>query len=570
MGVTRDLARLQTIGMALIRHGFGHHLSRVSAFRRLGLRDESSSSATGREHQIDAGQRFTRLLEELGPTFVKLGQILSTRPDLLPPHFISALAQLQDSVPPLSTDIIRAAISDGLQAPIEKHFSFLSAEPLASASIAQVHTAKLLDGTAVVVKVQRPGIGAQMEVDSGLIRKTATVFELLFEEAGMYGPVAIVEEWRKGLALELDFENEARAIQAFYRANANRENVHIPKLYAEHSSSTVLCMERLAGRHLHQIKTQEERQKVSQRLVHSAFEQVFEDGLFHADPHPGNFLILDDGSIGLLDFGLVGRISKNNQDQLIMLALAVAMGDADTMARLVYRIGANDERVQLSDLRNALLRMLESYQELDLQEVQSTTLARELLDVMSQFHLRVPREFALLAKAMVTMEGVIRDLGVQINIRSTLLPYTQELLLERFDPRQLQGGGFRLLLQGLGLVQDLPLQLTQTLADIETGRTSVRVQGRGLERVADSVRSLAAAVLSTGSALLLLAGGVVSAPYLDLQILGWPVSLLVGGLGAFSALTFGSIFLLSGGRMPRLRLRKKSLQWQGYERRKPN
>ena len=570
MGVTRDLARLQSIGIALIRHGFGHHLSRVSAFKRLGLHSDISTPDSDVVQQLDAGQRFTRLLEELGPTFVKLGQILSTRPDLLPAHFVTALAQLQDQVPPLSSDIIRAAITQGLPGPIETHFSFLSEVPLASASIAQVHNAKLLDGTAVVVKVQRPGIGAQMEIDSGLIRKTAAVFELLFEEAGTYGPVAIVEEWQKGLALELDFENEARAIQAFYRANAKRENIRIPKLYPAHSSSTVLCMERLAGRHLNQIVEPEERQRVSHLLVNSAFEQVFEDGLFHADPHPGNFLILDDGSIGLLDFGLVGRISKNNQDQLIMLALAVAMGDADTMARLVYRIGASDERVQLSDLRSALVQMLDNFQELDLQELQSTALARQLLDVMSRFHLRVPREFALLAKAAVTMEGVIREFSTQFNIRSTLLPYTQELLLERFDPRQLQGGGFRLLLQGLGLIQDLPLQLTQTLADFETGRTSVRVQGRGLERVADSVRSLAAAVLSTGSALLLLAGGVVSAPYIDLRMMGWPISLLFGGVGAFAALALGSIFLLSGGRMPRLRLRKKGPKWQGYERRKHN
>lgn len=569
MGVTRDLARLRSIGSALIRHGFGHHLSKVSAFRQLGLHpsDADSEQAKALNGQ-DAARRFTAMLEELGPTFVKLGQILSTRPDLLPAHFIAALAQLQDKVPPLPSDAIRQAIAEALPGPLDAHFSYLSDAPLASASIAQVHSAKLVDGTPVVVKVQRPGIGEQLEIDSELLRKTATVFELLFEEAGTYGPVAIVEEWQKGLALELDFENEARAIEAFYLANAARELVRIPKLYPEHSGKTVLCMERLAGRRLDAISDPEERRRVANNLVRSAFEQVFEDGLFHADPHPGNFLILDDGAIGILDFGLVGRISKNSQDQLIMLALAVAMGDADSMARLVYRIGASDERVLLSALRSELRGLLDRYQELNLQQVRSAALARELMDVMARFRLRLPREYALLAKAAVTLEGVTRELSAQLNIRSTLLPYTQELLIERFDPRQLQGGGFRLLLQGLGLIQDLPLQLTQTLSDIETGRTTVRVAGQGLTQVAGAVRSLAIAVLSAAFALVSLAGGVISAPYVETQVWGWPISVLLGGLGAVAAFALGTVFLINGGRLPRLRIPRRNSPWSGPERRR--
>ncbi|MFH1809520.1 MAG: AarF/UbiB family protein [Pseudomonadota bacterium] len=552
MGVTRDLARLNTIAMALARHGFGHHLARLRQFRGLSRNTELDPALV----EADAAVRFAKMLEELGPTFVKLGQILSTRPDLLPPSFIAELCHLQDKVPPLAFDEIRNAIADGLPGSVEAHFSFISEQPLASASIAQVHAAKLLDGTPVVVKVQRPGIGAQMATDSDLIRKMARVFEMLFEEVGSYGPVAVVEEWQKGLALELDFDNEARAVHAFYEVNKGREGVRIPMLYAEHSSRTVLTLERLAGRRLADIVLPAERCTVATALIDCAFRQVFEDGLFHADPHPGNFLILDSGAIGILDFGLVGHITKDSQDSLIALALAIALGDADTVARLVYRIGNPEERIPLGAFRSEMRLLLDRYVGLRLEQVRTRVLARELLDLMARYKLRVPREFALLAKATVTLEGVTRELNPDLDVKSTLLPYTEQLLMERFDPRQMQGGGLKLMLQLAGFLQDLPLQLSQALLDMETGKTTIRVEGRGMESLASSVRSLGIAVLAAAVAAASIIGGVIAAPHVPGYILGWPTS-VVGGITVATLVALpATLFVLAHGRLPRLRLRR--------------
>jgi len=553
LGVKGDISRLREIGGILVRHGFGHQAGRVKVFQRLGF----GGQATEQDDPMDVARRFARMLPELGPTFVKLGQILSTRPDVLPPAFVVELSKLQDKVPPLAYPEIRHAIEEGLGGSVDEHFAEIEETPIASASVAQVHGALLHDGTAVVVKVQRPGISAQMATDSELIRKLAQVFEVMFEEVGTYGPVAVVEEWQKGLSLELDFENEAHTIRGFLRTHAQRTNVRIPHIYPEHCSRTVLTMERFKGRRLADVSGDEERRDAAQRLIRSAFEQVFEDGLFHADPHPGNFLVMDDGSIAILDFGLAGRLTKDSQDSLIALSMAIALSDADTVVRLVYRLGRPVDRIRLADFRSDMRQLLDNYLDRRLDEVQTNVLARDIFDLMAQYGLRIPREFALLAKAVVTFEGVIRNVYPDLDIRATVVPYAERLFSERFDPRQLTGGGVRTFLQLSGFIQDLPLQITQALMDFETGKTTVRMEASSVDALTRSFRSVGVAFLAGTAALSSVLAGLFSVDRWDATLFGLPAGLVLGFGVAGAALLSGSSYLLSGGRLPRLKLSRR-------------
>ncbi|HET6982454.1 MAG TPA: AarF/UbiB family protein, partial [Myxococcaceae bacterium] len=337
----QDLNRLRQIATIAARHGFADLLDRAGVFRLIGRREPVEPAPDTRA--ASTARRFRRMLEDLGPTFVKLGQVLSTRADLLPSEFILELRLLQDSVAPIPLDAVRAQIEAGLGRSPEDAFASIEREPLAAASIAQVHRATTRGGEPVVVKVQRPGIQTQIGSDLQVLRSLARLLEAVVEETGIYSPVGIVEEFDRAIREELDFVHEAENVRAFQETHRERKGVRIPRVHDELSSGTVLTLEYFGGVRLLEAELSAERRAELARVVlDTAFRQLFEDGLFHADPHPGNFLLLPDGDIGLVDFGLVGRLTKQMREQLVILIVAVALKDSDSVARLLYRIGAPD------------------------------------------------------------------------------------------------------------------------------------------------------------------------------------------------------------------------------------
>ena len=319
----KDLVRLRQISAVVARHGFGELVERARLRDRLGLRDEELK-ATPEQKARSTARRFRELLSELGPTFIKLGQILSTRADLLPKEVIQELTSLQDSVRPMSEAEVRSQIESGLGRPVASCFASLDPTPLASASIAQVHRARTPEGDEVVVKVQRPNIRAQIETDLDLLYYLARLLEAVVEEVGLYSPTGIVEEFDRAIHEELNFETEAQNLRKFGEINQGRADLVIPKVHDPLSSGTVLTMEYLQGTKITQVEDLEQRQKLARTVVAVCFQQLFEDGLFHGDPHPGNILVLEDGRIGLLDFGLVGRLSPQMKQTLVVLTLAIA------------------------------------------------------------------------------------------------------------------------------------------------------------------------------------------------------------------------------------------------------
>jgi ubiquinone biosynthesis protein len=534
----QDLNRLRQIAAALARHGFGAYLERSRLKDVLGRDAEPAGGGPLPAPDRKTAARFRQMLAELGTTFIKLGQLLSTRPDFLPSHWIEELEKLQDACPPVDIGDVREEIERGLGKPVEELFAELDPRPLASASIAQVHLARTHGGERVVVKVQRPRIKERVESDLTLLYYLARAVGAVVEETGVYTPTDIIEEFDRTIHEELDFSNEARNAKEMAAAAAKRKVPIIPRVYDELSSATVLTLEYVEGTKLGDATAEAgfDLDRVSRNIIEAAFRQLFEDGLFHGDPHPGNILVLPGNGIALLDFGLVGRLTRSQQEALVTLIIGVALRDSESIARLLNRIGISEVRQPLVDFRADIDGILERYLGLRLDEIRTATLLRELLDLALRHKIRVPKEYAVLAKAAITIEGIVRRINPRLDILEVGLPYAKELLLARFNPADSTGLVLRSLLKLQGLAEDLPTQLGQILVDLESGKLRVNVASEAVDRLGGQMRNSAALVftgliaaafvvggfvaMSTGEGRLLLAGGISLGVGLFLATLG--------------------------------------------------
>jgi ubiquinone biosynthesis protein len=554
-----DLNRLREVSSVIARHGFGAYLERV----RLGSAAPRPAPGGGEPGQAPPSDgrnaaRFRRMLVDLGPTYVKLGQLLSSRPDILPPAWIAELSQLQDSCDPVPIAAIRRQIEAGLGKPVEEAFAWLDPVPAASASIAQVHRARTHAGVDVAVKVQRPGVREQFEGDLGLLQYVARLLEALVEETGVYTPSDIVDEFDRAIHEELDFANEARNARDMAAASRDLPFVVIPGVHAALSSATILTLDFVEGVKVTEIagKAGYDQERVARNLIEAAFRQLFGGGIFHGDPHPGNILVLPDNRIALLDFGLVGRIGRPMQEALVTLLVAVALRDPETVARVLYRIGVPEAHTPIASLRDDISGILDRYLGLKLDEIRSSTLLSDMLDLAVRNRIKVPREYALLCKASVTIEGLIRRLYPGLDVMEVGLPYAKEMLFSRFQPGDASGALMKSLLKLQGLADEVPTQLSQILADLEGGKFRVQVRSESIDRIADNVRSLGLTIFLGLLASSLALGGLF---VVARQMAGSQAVLLLG----FSALLLaGFLFGASltvywlGGRIPKLSLRK--------------
>jgi ubiquinone biosynthesis protein len=560
----KDLSRLREISAVLVRHGFGELLDRSRLWDVLGRR-EPGDRPTRAEMRATSARRFRETLAELGPTFIKLGQILSSRPDILPPDFIAELSHLQDSAPPMPLETVLRLVEQGLGRPARELFAHIDPEPLASASIAQVHRARLPSGENVVVKVQRPGIEEQIRSDTDLLFYLARFLEGVIEETGIYTPTGIVSEFRQAMLVELDFENEARNIEEFARTHAGRDFVVIPRVVRTHSARTVITLQELVGVKLKTVLEDPggiegvDRKVLARNILDASFHQLFNDGLFHGDPHPGNVIVLPGNRLGLLDFGLVGRLSKAMQESIILLVLAISLRDPDTVARLLYKVGVPDERINLHQFRQDIHDILDRYLGLKLSEVSSTTLLNELTDLALKYRIKIPKEYAVLSKASATTEGILRQLDPDLDVVTVAMPYAKQLLWERYNPGSMSGGALRVLLQLQGFLQDTPQQLSQILMDLEGGKFHVTVRNDEMTKLNLNVKALGILVFMGSIASGLIAGAFSLVGRTTDPVTGtthWPVPALVGL--ALAAMLFGAAvtWTLLSGRLKKLSVRR--------------
>jgi len=415
--------------------------------------------------------------------------------------------------------------------------------PLASASIAQVHRAQLLDGTEVVVKVQRPGIAERIHADVDLLYYAARTLEAVVEETGVYTPTGIVEEFEHAIREELDFLNEARNLKEFRERQKERPTLVVPRVFEELTSRTVLTMEFLPGEKIRSIDLEKhDRKLLAQRIVDGAFRQLFEDGLFHGDPHPGNILVMEGERIGLLDLGVLGRVTKQMQENLVLLVLSVSLRDADTVARLLYRIATPDRRSNLAAFRADIQGVLDRYLEkVTLSQIDARQLLPELLDLAVRYHIRIPKEYAILSRAAVAVEGLVRWLYPELNIGEAAMPYAKELLLGRYESMGVGASGMRALLRLQTFATDVPLQLSQILLDLESGKFKVNIASEDLEQINRSLKGLGLISFLGFVACGLTIGAFFSFSKIDHPVGGVP---LMGGLALIAiALSFAAVAL---------------------------
>ncbi len=526
----KDLGRAREILAVLFRHGFGGALGSVPKRLQPG---EDIPSQDPEVRPLSDAERALRVIEELGPTFVKLGQILSTRPDILPTEYLEAFARLQDAVPPFPTAVARDIVAAELGAPVEELFVEFGDEPVASASIAQVHRARLVDGREVAVKVQRPDIEEQIRADINILYRLAEAAAGSLEDVGMYSPAAILAEFERAVSVELDFQQEALNGETLRRNLAGVEGVRVPEVLRRYTSRRVLTEEWLDAVKVADVEEGSlDPQAFMDRIIASTYQQIFVDGFFHADPHPGNLLIGEDGALCYVDFGLMGQLTRKQQDLLVDLFVAILFKDSEAVARACYRAGGADERLDLRAFARECDGLFAQYGGMSMQEQQENmgTIFTDLVQLSTRHKLKLPQEYAMLARAGVTLDGVARQSVPEWNMFETLRPYAVQLATRQSDPSRLGGDALSLGVQAISAARDLPLQLDQIMMDLEKGRFRVSTHNEQIDELNHNLRRLGTTLqLSIGAGTLLVSAAILTAAT-DVNVMGFPFMKAISAL----------------------------------------
>lgn len=497
------------------RHGLGFLLGSHGPEDLIPFRQPTS--AAKRAHHHTRPEHLRLAIEELGPTFIKLGQILSTRGDLLPAPYLDELAKLQDGVPPMPAEEVRKTLEEELGRPIEEAFASFDLAPLASASIGQAHIAMLHDGSEVVVKLRRPGVVERIEEDLRILMDLAVVAERRWVMARKYDLLAITQEFAQTLREELDYLHEGRNVERFAASFANDPTVHIPRVYWNTTTARILTLERVKGMKISNVEAIEaeglDRTEVANHATRILLAMILEYGFFHADPHPGNVFVETDGRIALIDFGMTGELDTASQSVLLRLLLSISRKDAGQLADVVLELGHTRVHVDRNRLRRDMQRMLDRYCDKSLGDVKLTALLNELLTILRWHHLRLSPDLALLVKTLGMSEGLGVRLNPHFNLMDVYIPYTEDLLKRRFSLRQWAGQMMLAGIDAIEMAMALPQQLRHVLGDIERGGFEVNIQPQSFEPFLDRMEQLTnrltlgilAAAFTVGLALLVAA-----------------------------------------------------------------
>jgi ubiquinone biosynthesis protein len=552
----RSLKRYRQVLGILIKYGFGHIVEQLNIdyYLQLGKRIISLGTASRELERLTQAARFRLALEELGPTFIKLGQLLSTRPDILPLDVITELDKLQDHVPPVTKEEVMSQIHSELGYPVEELFAYFSPTPLAAASISQVHRGTLHDGTEIVCKVRRPDIESVIETDLDIMLGLAYLIEKHLPGGEFYEPVSLVKEFRRTIQREMDFSREAHTIDRFNNNFSADERIRIPQVYWDYTGKSVLTLEYLAGikiSHLQELR--EAGYDLKELAVNGAdifLEQVFVHGLFHGDPHPGNIHVLPGNVLCLFDFGMIGRLDEGTKLELTDILLAVINKDVDQIiSNLLYSGDLLDEG-NLGHLKRDLAEFIDDYYDLLLQDLKVGRLLIDFINILSAYQIKFPSNLMLLARALIAMEGVGRQLNPSFNMIEQLKPFAQEVIRERYSPGSIAKETKRIIQSYHALGKTLPKDIKEFINRINRNKFKIELEHRGLEKLINDLDkssnrisfSMVIAALIIGSSLIM---QIDKGP----MVFGFPILGLLGySVAAF--LGFGlAIAILRSGRM---------------------
>ncbi|WP_206811332.1 ABC1 kinase family protein [Paradesulfitobacterium ferrireducens] len=480
----RHLGRYRDVAAVLVRHGFGLVVEELGLSQLLSLplrlfreRDDSDPKSVG--------ERIRKVIEELGPTFIKIGQIASTRPDVIPAPIISELEQLQDRVPPFSYPEVQTIIQEELGAEIEQIFLEFEESPLAAASIGQVHRAVLLNGQEVAVKVQRPQISGVIQTDLEILLDLANLAEHRLKWAEQYKVTEMAAEFARSLRAELDYTIEGRNAEKIARQFRDDPRIHIPQIYWEHTTKKVLTMEYIQGLKLSRLDEHEDaaydRGMIAETLAQTVLKQILLEGFFHADPHPGNIMVLPDKAIALIDFGMVGRLSPDMKEHFASLVIALMRQRTEDMIKAIFQMGLVPDEVNLALLRKDVDELRDKYLGLPLSRIHLGEAVNELFGVAFRHRILIPADLTLLAKALLTLEGIVAKLDPELSILDIARPFGMKLLRERYRPRNVLSKAWTDMNEYGEILLELPKQVKDLLRIIQQSRTRLEISVRELD-----------------------------------------------------------------------------------------
>jgi len=542
----RDLKRYSQIASVLAHHGFTEVLDRLKARysatkrRRAFIREKASE-------RPPTPVRLRLVFEELGPTFIKLAQILSSRPDILPPEYIRELTKLQDDVPPFPFEDARTLIEAQLGRPLSGLFESIEEEPVAAASLAQVHRARMRGGEEVAIKIQRIGIEEIIETDIRILREFAGLAERHIPESRYFRPREVVEEFARTIRHELDFVREGRSIDRFRDHFAGTPAIYIPKVYWDLTSSKILTIEFIAGIKISELDRLAaaglDRKAIALNGANLTLEEIFELRYFHADPHPGNIFVLDNNVIAPVDFGMTGVIDEETSEQMTDIFVAVMEKDVDSLVGLMRTVGLVGDIEDYRGLKRDVRDLFDRYYGVPLRRLEIGTIVREVMSVIHRYRLRLPSNFAMIAKALLISEGVGRTLDPDFNIIEAARPYARRILFRRFDPTRRLHEFSKASGEALALLKVLPSNTSEILSMIRKGKLTMRFEHRGLELLTDELdRSSNRISFAVVIAALIIGSSLIFQTGVGPAIFGYPVL----GLGGFLLASILGVWLLVG------------------------
>lgn len=543
LGTVRDLGRLQEIASVLIRYGFGDVVQRIGMAGAL----EKAGRLLHWQHaeemlRMAPPVRLRHAFQELGPTFVKLGQVLATRIDLLPPDWIAELGELQNAVPALAFEQILPQLCQDLGQAPEDVFARLDRKPLAAASLAQTHRAWLEDGRAVILKVRRPGIREVVEADLRLLARLAEIVEARAPDLRRYRPAGIVQQFAASLRAELDFAAECRNAERIAANFADDPRVQVPAIHWQWTCERLNVqdfMDGIAGRDLAAVDAAGlDRHDLARTGAGIVLKMVLEDGLFHADPHPGNIFYLRDGGIGIIDFGMVGRIGEKRRQQVAQLLHGLVAQDAEAVADILLEWTDGETDVEEGRLQSDVDAFVDQYRGVPLRELRMGAMLLDVSAMLRRNKLTLPPDLALMIKAFLTLEGLGRQLDPDFDMASEAQPYLERAILQRYTPAALARRGRRTMSGALDLMGHLPRDLRRLLQAARRGRLRAQIEITTLKAFGDQVNSAAnrltvgviTAALIIGSSIVMnsVGGGVSNRWLMSLGVLGFVGAALSG------------------------------------------
>ncbi len=537
LGAVRDLGRLHDIASVLIRYGFGDLVRRIGM---AGALERAGRTLHWHEPEelarLEPPARVRRALEEVGPSFVKLGQILATRVDLFPSEWIAEFSKLQDAAPAIPFAELVPQLTEDLGESPEAIFPNVESEALAAASLAQVHRAWLPDGTAVILKVRRPGIRRIVEADLRLLSRLADIVESEAPEWRHYRPKEVMRRFTASLRRELDFSAEGRSAERIATNFAAHPEIVVPRIHWPWTSERLIVqdyVEGIGGRNLAAVESAGlDRRLLARRGARAVLKMMLEDGLFHADPHPGNVFYLPENRIAFIDFGMVGRLSEERRYQLALLLQGLVSHDAEKVTEVLLDWSGSGA-IDSETLRQEIDTFIDQYHGVPLKNLDLSAMLSDLVAILREHGLTLPPDLALLIKAFITLEGLGRQLDPDFDMAGEAAPFLEQTLLAHYAPGAMARRGWRTLNSTIDLLTGLPQELRQLLRSARRGKLQVQVEVLSLKHFGDRLdRAASRLAISIVTAALIVGSAIVMSVEREPSLPGLPSFGLLGFIAA--------------------------------------